>query len=101
MAGGPGSVPVVVSPPNDWPPSVTPEVELTLGADRVSIEPGAEAPATGRDTSCSALGSWLISVTRITPVASWVAQILTGPLGALTLSRWAPGGKAWANIISP
>jgi hypothetical protein len=99
--GAAGSLPVVVSSPNVWPPSVTPEVELRLGAASVSSDPLDEAPASCSETSCSAPGSSLISVTRSVPSVPCVAHTLTGPLGAVTSSRRAPGGNACANINRP
>ena len=70
---------MVVSLPNVWPPSVTPEVELRLGAVSVSSDPVPEAPGSWSCTSCSALGSLLINVTRSVPSVPCVAQTLTGP----------------------
>src|ERR1700744_5580025 len=90
---GAGRVPVVVSSPKLCPPRVTPSVALTLGAWSVSRDPGVVAPDTASETSCSALGSLLMSVTRTAPSPPCVAHTFTGPDGAVVWSRRAPGGN--------
>ena len=101
VVAGVGSVPVVVSSPNVCPPRVTPSVALTLGAWRVSSAPAVVAPDTETETSCSALGSLLMSVTRTAPSPPCVAHTFTGPDGAVLCSSRAPAGNAWSNMSRP
>src|SRR5437868_4644553 len=101
ITSGPGNVPVDVSGPKLWPPSVTPDVALTPGAVRVSSDPRGGAPGSVNSTLCEATVSLLISTARVTWSAPVVAQILTGPAGAATFSSRAPGGKACENMSRP
>src|SRR5579884_1526953 len=98
---GLGSTPVLVQCPKPRPPSVTPAVAETEGARSHSRLAAPPAAGTWRVTSALSVVLLLIRTMRVRPVLERVAQILTGPDGALTGSSCAPGGNAWANKSIP
>jgi len=75
--------------------------ELSVGAWSVLTVMSVWGPESWRLTDTGLRFCLLIRTTRVWPSAPSVAHTLTAPAGAVTGSSWAPGGKAWANIISP